>query len=49
MAFRDSLNNTLVKWGTKEPTNDIREALPPGTQIGEYVPNPKGQSLVRPS
>ncbi len=27
----------IMKWGTQIPTTDIREALPPGTRIGEYV------------
>ena len=30
----------LLKWGPHEPTNNIAEALSPGTRIGEYVPPP---------
>jgi hypothetical protein len=31
----------LTKWGTREPTRNITEALPPGTRIGEYIPPPE--------
>ena len=31
----------LHKWGTQEPTVNIREALPPGTRIAEYTPPPE--------
>ena len=36
--FKDSINGRLVKWGTKIPTSNILEALPPGTRILEYKP-----------
>jgi len=45
--FRGSIGGGLVKWGTKEPTSDIMEALPPNTRISEYVPNPQGRALTR--
>jgi len=31
----------FFKWGTKEPTTNIVETLPPGTRIGEYTPTPE--------
>jgi len=45
--FRGKIGGKLFKWGTKEPTSNIIEALPPGTRVSEYVPNPKGMALVR--
>lgn len=37
----------LVKWGTKTPTTNILEALPPGTRISEYVPPPEVAACAR--
>ncbi len=49
--YDGSINGRLVKWGTKEPTSNILEALPAGTRIGEYTPTPedlvRGQEFVR--
>jgi type II secretory pathway pseudopilin PulG len=33
-----TINDQLVKFGTTQPTSDIREALPPGTRILESKP-----------
>jgi hypothetical protein len=35
-TFKGSIAGGLVKWGTKIPTSNILEALPPGTRILEY-------------
>jgi prepilin-type N-terminal cleavage/methylation domain-containing protein len=35
------IGGKLVKFGTTQPTSDIREALPPGTRISEFTPKPK--------
>lgn len=32
------INGKLMKFGTTQPTSDIREALPPGTRILESKP-----------
>jgi hypothetical protein len=40
VAFKISIDGKLKAWGTGKPTSNIREALPPGTRIGEYVPSP---------
>jgi hypothetical protein len=46
--FHDKIDGRLVKWGTtNDATSDIMEALPPGTRISEYVPNPRGAALTR--
>ncbi len=37
-TFKGSVKGGLVKFGTTQPTSDIREALPPGTRISEYKP-----------
>ncbi len=38
----------LHKWGTYEPTDNIAEALPPGTQLSESIVPPElAQKLVR--
>jgi hypothetical protein len=34
----ERINNNFRVWGTDKPTSNIREALPPGTRIGEYQP-----------
>ncbi len=34
----NTIDRKLVKFGTKQPTSDIREALPPGTRILESAP-----------
>jgi hypothetical protein len=36
--FEGRIQSKLQAYGTDRPTNDIREALPPGTLIGEYQP-----------
>lgn len=33
-----TIGGNLVKFGTTQPTSDIREALPPGTRIGDSTP-----------
>jgi hypothetical protein len=38
MTFIGSINGKLKKFGTSQPTSDIREALPPGTRISEFKP-----------
>jgi prepilin-type N-terminal cleavage/methylation domain-containing protein len=35
-----TIDGKLVKFGTTQPTSDIREALPPGTRILESQPKP---------
>ena len=35
-----SIDDLLMKFGTTQPTSDIREALPPGTRILESPPKP---------
>lgn len=37
----------LVKWGTKTPTTNILEALPPGTRISEHTPPPEVAAYAR--
>jgi hypothetical protein len=37
----------LVKWGTKTPTTNILEALPPGTRISEFTPSPEVAAYAR--
>jgi hypothetical protein len=36
--FEGRIQGKLQAYGTDRPTSDIREALPPGTRIGEYQP-----------
>jgi prepilin-type N-terminal cleavage/methylation domain-containing protein len=36
-----NIDGKLVKFGTTQPTSDIREALPPGTRILESQPKPQ--------
>jgi hypothetical protein len=38
LAKYSKINGQLVKFGTTQPTSDIREALPPGTSILESPP-----------
>jgi hypothetical protein len=38
-----TIDGKLVKFGTTQPTSDIREALPPGTRILESPPNPQSR------
>ena len=46
-----SIDGKLTAWGTGKPTSNIREALPPDTRIGEYVPTQedirRGEELRR--
>jgi len=42
-----SIGNQLVTFGTAQPTSDIREALPPGTRIVEYVPPPEVTARIQ--
>ena len=37
-VYSGSIAGHFFKWGTKEPTCNIAEALPPGTRISEYMP-----------
>jgi hypothetical protein len=37
----------LMKWSTKEPTDNIAEALPPGTRISEYTLTPQIVERIR--
>jgi hypothetical protein len=36
--FYHEINGQLFKFGTQQPTNNILEALPPGTRVSEYTP-----------
>jgi hypothetical protein len=40
-SFQGSIKEELKAWGTGKPTSNIREALPPGTRISEWVPSPE--------
>ncbi len=44
--FRGKVTD-LVKWGTKIPTDNIAEALPPGTHISEYKVAPEMAERIR--
>jgi hypothetical protein len=41
VEFFKNVKNSLVSFDGKRRTSNILEALPPGTRIGEYVPNDK--------
>ena len=45
-VFRGQITG-LMKWGTKIPTANISEALPPGTRIGEYTVTPEIAERIR--
>jgi prepilin-type processing-associated H-X9-DG protein len=38
VRFRRLVDGGFIKWGTRERTSDVAEALPPGTRIGETNP-----------
>jgi hypothetical protein len=40
-------DSEILKWGTKQPTANIMEALPPGIRISEYTPSPDLIGKVR--
>ena len=44
--YTDLRKTPLHKWGTNEPTSNIREALPPGTRIDEFLPPPEVAAYV---
>jgi hypothetical protein len=45
-VFRGKITG-LMKWDTKNPTDNIAEALPPGTRISEYTLTPQMVERIR--
>lgn len=44
VAFYRNVRDALTRFDEKGKTSNILEALPPGTRIGEYVPNEREQA-----